>query len=86
MKTMKIFEPAMCCPTGICGVGVDPELLRIATTLDKLRKDGARISRYNLTSAPLAFLQHQRCHVAHKGAAFLGIVHHRAHGVLSFIA
>ena len=29
MKTMKIFEPAMCCPTGLCGVSVDPELLRV---------------------------------------------------------
>lgn len=23
MKTMEIFEPAMCCPTGICGLSVD---------------------------------------------------------------
>ena len=34
MKSMKIFEPAMCCPTGLCGVGVDPELLRISTVLE----------------------------------------------------
>lgn len=27
MRIMKIFEPAMCCPTGLCGVSVDPELL-----------------------------------------------------------
>lgn len=37
MKKMKIFEPAMCCPTGICGVGVDPELLRISAALDTLK-------------------------------------------------
>lgn len=37
MKKMKIFEPAMCCPTGLCGVGVDPELLRISTVLDTLK-------------------------------------------------
>ena len=36
MKTMKIYEPAMCCPTGICGVGVDPELLHISTVLNTL--------------------------------------------------
>ena len=36
MKTMKIYEPAMCCPTGICGAGVDPELLRISTVLNTL--------------------------------------------------
>ena len=33
MKKMSIYEPAMCCSTGLCGVGVDPELLRISTNL-----------------------------------------------------
>ena len=38
MRTMKIFEPAMCCPTGLCGVGVDPELLRVSTVLNTLKQ------------------------------------------------
>lgn len=29
MKKMEIYEPAMCCDTGICGVGVDPELISV---------------------------------------------------------
>lgn len=45
MNKMKIFEPAMCCPTGLCGVGVDPELLRISTVLDTLKKHGANVFR-----------------------------------------
>lgn len=52
---MKIFEPAMCCPTGICGVGVDPELLRISTVLDTLKKHGVIVERFNLNSAPIEF-------------------------------
>ena len=52
MKKMKIFEPAMCCPTGLCGVGVDPELLRISTVLDTLKKHGVNVDRFNLNSAP----------------------------------
>jgi len=56
MKKMKIFEPAMCCPTGLCGVGVDPELLRISTVLETLKKSGAIIDRYNLSSAPAEFI------------------------------
>ena len=40
MKTMSIYEPAMCCETGICGVGVDPELLRISTVFNNLQKNG----------------------------------------------
>ena len=58
MKTMKIFEPAMCCPTGICGVGVDPELLRISTVLNTLQQNGIEVQRYNLTSAPMEFVNH----------------------------
>ena len=57
MKTMKIFEPAMCCPTGLCGVGVDPELLRISTVLNTLKQSGVEVERYNLTSAPQVFVQ-----------------------------
>ena len=58
MKTMKIFEPAMCCPTGLCGVGVDPELLRVSTVLNTLKENGATVQRYNLTSAPMEFVNH----------------------------
>ena len=43
MKKMNIYEPAMCCPTGVCGVGVDPELLRISTVLNNLEKKGIEI-------------------------------------------
>ena len=43
MKKLEIFEPAMCCPTGLCGVGVDPELLRISTVLDTLEKMPSQI-------------------------------------------
>ena len=46
MKKMNIYEPAMCCPTGVCGVGVDPELLRISTVLNNLEKKGIEIGRF----------------------------------------
>lgn len=57
MKTMKIYEPAMCCPTGLCGVGVDPELLRISTVLNTLKQNGVEVERYNLTNAPAEFVK-----------------------------
>jgi len=59
MKKMKIFEPAMCCPTGLCGVGVDSELLRISTVLDTLKKHGVIVDRLNLNSAPAEFITDQ---------------------------
>jgi hypothetical protein len=56
MKTMKIYEPAMCCSTGLCGVGVDPELLRISTVLNTLENNGVHVDRFNLSSAPQEFV------------------------------
>src|SRR5690625_4237403 len=56
---MEIFEPAMCCPTGLCGVGIDPELLRISTVLGALEKNGVNVERFNLSSTPQAFVDNQ---------------------------
>jgi len=56
MKKMQIFEPAMCCSTGLCGVGVDPELLRISTVLNTLENNGVHVDRFNLTNAPQEFV------------------------------
>lgn len=56
MKKMIIFEPAMCCPTGICGPGVDKELLRISTVLNNLKSNGILVERYNLSNNPDIFM------------------------------
>lgn len=56
MKKMQIFEPAMCCSTGLCGVGVDPELLRISTVLNTLEKNNVKVERFNLSNAPQVFV------------------------------
>lgn len=57
MIKMKIYEPAMCCETGLCGVGINPELLRISTVLNNLEKLGVKVERYNLSSAPQEFIR-----------------------------
>lgn len=59
MKKMYIYEPAMCCPTGLCGVGVDKELLRISTVLSNLEKNGVKVERYNLTNSPQEFVKNE---------------------------
>jgi len=60
MKKMIIYEPAMCCSTGLCGVSVDPELLRISTVLSNLEKNEIKVERYNLTSAPQEFIKNEK--------------------------
>lgn len=57
MKTMSIYEPAMSCETGLCGVGIDPELLRISTVLGSLKKKGIEVKRYNLNNYPQEFVK-----------------------------
>ncbi|MHC6179250.1 arsenite efflux transporter metallochaperone ArsD [Clostridium sp. JNZ X4-2] len=59
MKKMIIFDPAMCCSTGVCGPSIDPELLRVSTVIDNLNKKGAAIERYNLTGNPQIFVDNK---------------------------
>ena len=59
MKKMQIFEPAMCCSTGLCGVGVDPELLRISTVINSLKKNGIEVQRFNLSDSPQEFVDNK---------------------------
>lgn len=59
MKKMSIYEPAMCCDTGVCGVSINPELLRISTILNALKKNGVAVDRFNLNNAPMAFVNNQ---------------------------
>ncbi|KNH22924.1 arsenic resistance operon repressor [Priestia megaterium] len=56
MKKIEIFDPAMCCSTGVCGPSVDPELTRVASAIFALEKKGFDITRYNLTSQPDKFV------------------------------
>ena len=59
MKNIRIFEPAMCCATGLCGPSIDPEVLRISTLLSSLKEKGIVVERYNLTSHPQVFAQNE---------------------------
>ncbi|MDR2855280.1 MAG: arsenite efflux transporter metallochaperone ArsD [Methanomicrobiales archaeon] len=78
VKTLTLYEPAMCCPTGICGVHVDPELLRILAALETLKTSHAaiEIQRYNLTSAPEEFVKNVEVHkrLTDEGVEVLPIV------------
>jgi hypothetical protein len=56
MKRMVIFDPAMCCSTGVCGTSIDKELLRVSTVLNNLKNKGVLVERYNLTNNPQIFV------------------------------
>jgi hypothetical protein len=75
MKKMYIYEPAMCCPTGLCGVGVDKELLRISAVLSNLERNGVKVERFNLTNSPQEFVKNKEINqlMEEKGIAILPV-------------
>lgn len=48
MTSVKVFDPAMCCSTGVCGPTVDPEFARFAADPDWLAGQGVAVERFNL--------------------------------------
>lgn len=55
MKTLKIYDPAMCCSTGVCGPDVDIELVQLASFLKNLDPCSVKVERYNLSQDPAAY-------------------------------
>ena len=57
MKSIQVFDPPMCCSTGLCGTDIDPALVSFASMLTQLGQRGVRVERYNLGQQPMAFVQ-----------------------------
>ena len=55
---LEIYDPAMCCSTGVCGPSVDPELVRIQEALRQIEKQAPEIQvqRFGLSVDPQAFV------------------------------
>ncbi len=53
--SLQVFDPAMCCSTGVCGPVVDPQLPRFAADLEWLAGKGVSVERFNLAQQPEAF-------------------------------
>ena len=76
MKRFVIYDPAMCCPTGVCGPDVDPVLVRFAADLKWLQEQGVEVQRFNLSQNPAAFVENGQVKQAltDKGEAALPMV------------
>jgi len=57
MKKLQVFDPALCCSTGVCGVEVDQALVGFAADVDWAKQHGAQIERFNLAQQPMAFAE-----------------------------
>lgn len=55
-RALQIFDPPMCCSTGVCGPDVDPALVRFAADVEWLKQQGVVVLRYNPSQEPNAFV------------------------------
>jgi hypothetical protein len=56
-NNITVYDPAMCCATGVCGPEVDPKLARFSADLDWLAAQGVTVRRFNLAQEPGAFAE-----------------------------
>jgi hypothetical protein len=58
MTTLLVFDPALCCSTGVCGPEVDEDLVRFAADVEWLKGRGVEVRRFNLAQEPNSFAAH----------------------------
>ena len=56
MKTIQVYDPPMCCSSGICGTDIDPDLVSFAAMLAHFGQQGIHVERHNLGQSPMAFV------------------------------
>ncbi|NOT97074.1 MAG: arsenite efflux transporter metallochaperone ArsD [Nitrospira sp.] len=55
MTKIDVYDSAMCCSTGVCGVDVDQRLVNFAADVEWAKQQGMTIERFNLGQQPLEF-------------------------------
>ena len=60
MKTLKIYDPAMCCPTGVCGTSVDTKLVQLANFINSLDKKMFQVQRFGLSTNPQEYVTNSK--------------------------
>ena len=60
MTQIDVFDPPMCCSTGVCGPSVDPLLAAFAADVEWLTAQGVTVVRHNLSQDPQPFVSNTR--------------------------
>ena len=53
---IELFDPPMCCPTGLCGPSLDQTLLNVSEMIMAVQAEGMTVERYQMTSHPQKFM------------------------------
>jgi AhpD family alkylhydroperoxidase len=74
--SLAVYDPPMCCSTGVCGPDIDPKLVQFAADLGWLAEQGVTVERFNLAQSPIAFAANEvvRGALTEKGEAALPLI------------
>lgn len=56
---VEIYDPAMCCSSGLCGPRLDPVLVKMNESVLALQKQGVAVTRFNLAQQPKDFMSNK---------------------------
>lgn len=63
---VEVFDPPLCCPTGLCGPVLDTTLLDLGETIVALQAEGHAVTRHMMTTDPQAFVRNREVYEAIK--------------------
>ncbi len=56
MRKVEIYEPPLCCPTGVCGPAPNPALTVLQENILRWKKEGIDVERIAINLAPQRFM------------------------------
>jgi hypothetical protein len=56
VRKLEIYEPPLCCPTGVCGPAPDPALATLQENILRWKKEGIAVERIAINQAPQRFM------------------------------
>lgn len=59
MTKLQVFDPPMCCTSGVCGTNVDTKLVGFLNDIEWLKKQGIEVERHGLAFEPDAFAKNE---------------------------
>lgn len=59
MTKLQIFDPPMCCTSGVCGTNVDTKLVKLLNDIEWLKSKGVEVERFGLAFEPQAFVTNE---------------------------
>jgi len=74
---VEIFDPPLCCPTGMCGPTIDPVLLDVNEMILTLQSEGIAVARYQLAGQTQAFVSNRQVLSLIREKHMAALPHHR---------